>query len=76
MFVCLPLLELFGWDEAGARVGVGLELGLPPGWIVLAHDLKDGPLRKGQSSLFAWDGFVLPGVVVKVRLHEDLVREE
>lgn len=72
----LPLLELFRWDQASAGVGLALQLGLPPCCILLAHDLKDGPLLKGQSGLFTWDGFVLLGVIVKECLHEDLIAED
>ncbi|TNN72437.1 hypothetical protein EYF80_017363 [Liparis tanakae] len=68
----LPLLELLGRDQAGSGIGLFLVFGLPPGGIVLAHDLKDGTPLEGQSGLLAWDGFVLLGFVVKERLHKHL----
>lgn len=46
--------------------------GLPPGCVILAHDLKDGALLEGQSSLLTWDGFVLLRVIVKECLHKHL----
>lgn len=50
--------------------------GLPPGCIILAHDLKDiSPLER-QARLLTRDGFVLRWFVVKQCLHKHLERDE
>lgn len=48
--------------------------GLPPGCIILAHDLKDAALLEGESSVLTWDGLVLLRVIVEECLHKHLLR--
>lgn len=50
--------------------------GLPPCCIILAHDLKDGALLEGQSSLLTRDSFVVFWVVVKECPHKHLEIQE
>lgn len=61
----LPLLKLCRGDEGSAKVAVTNFLGLPPGGILLADDLKNVSSLKRKSSLLTRCCFVLKWRVVK-----------
>lgn len=61
----LPLLELCRGYKGSAQVTVAHFLGLPPGGVLLADNLKNIPPLKRKSCLLARCSFVLIGCIVK-----------
>jgi len=63
---------VFGGDESSARVAIALEFGLPPGGILLAHNLQDISHPECQACLLARDHLIVSWIEVKKRLYKHL----